>query len=432
MRTSKYSSSSNGFSQRAQAVEPPPIAWLMEQKLKYPALISLAAGFTDPDTLPDKETMQIMHQMAKSKAVMRTTLQYGTGSGRKRLRELTGQRIAELDHTASDKPAYDSERILITHGSQQFLYLVTEALCDAGDMVMVEAPTYFVYLSILKYFGVRAFSVPLKTDGIDLVAFEKKLEQLKQSGDLWRLKIIYLVTYHQNPTSQSMPLGKKQALMRLLARYERDAGHPIYVMEDAAYRELGFVQEASAPSMLSLPGALKRVIYSGTYSKPFATGIRVGFGISPAPLARALEHIKGNQDFGTSELLQAILERALESRLYAKHLKLIQARYAQKAGRMVDAMKKYFPSTVQWAAPQGGLYVWTKVPEPVDTGPRGELFEASLKQQVLYVPGCYAYAPDVMGPERNTAMRLSFGNASLHLIEEGIRRLGKSLRATLG
>ncbi|MEK9863802.1 MAG: hypothetical protein VW804_11670, partial [Verrucomicrobiota bacterium] len=100
MRTSKYSSSSNGFSQRAQAVEPPPIAWLMEQKLKYPALISLAAGFTDPDTLPDKETMQIMHQMAKSKAVMRTALQYGTGSGRKRLRELTGQRIAELDHTA--------------------------------------------------------------------------------------------------------------------------------------------------------------------------------------------------------------------------------------------------------------------------------------------------------------------------------------------
>ena len=94
MRTSKYSSSSNGFSQRAQAVEPPPIAWLMEQKLKYPALISLAAGFTDPDTLPDKETMQIMHQMAKSKAVMRTTLQSGTGSGRKRLRELTGQRIA--------------------------------------------------------------------------------------------------------------------------------------------------------------------------------------------------------------------------------------------------------------------------------------------------------------------------------------------------
>jgi 2-aminoadipate transaminase len=184
--------------------------------------------------------------------------------------------------------------------------------------------------------------------------------------------------------------------------------------------------------MLSLPGALKRVIYSGTYSKPFATGIRVGFGISPAPLARALEHIKGNQDFGTSELLQAILERALESRLYAKHLKLIQARYAQKAGRMVDAMKKYFPSTVQWAAPQGGLYVWTKVPEPVDTGPRGELFETSLKQQVLYVPGCYAYAPDVMGPERNTAMRLSFGNASLHLIEEGIRRLGKSLSATLG
>ena len=100
--------------------------------------------------------------------------------------------------------------------------------------------------------------------------------------------MIYLVSYFQNPTSRNTSLAKKKALMDLARRYESAAGHPIYLLEDAAYRELSFGHTPPAPSMLSLPGASKRVIYSGTYSKPFATGIRVGFGISPSPLHQTL------------------------------------------------------------------------------------------------------------------------------------------------
>ena len=420
-----------GFSLRAQSIEPPPIAWLMEQKLKRPNLISLAAGFTDPETLPVEETRRIVHAWTQHKSQARAILQYGTGSGREHLRILTARRIADLDQMPSTGKTHDPSRVLITHGSQQFLYLVTEALCDPGDIVLIESPTYFVYLSILKYFGVQSRSIPLQPDGMDIQHLEEQLEALKKSGQIKRLKMIYLVSYFQNPTSRNTSLAKKKAMMDLARRYESAAGHPIYLLEDAAYRELSFGQTPPAPSMLSLPGASKRVIYSGTYSKPFATGIRVGFGISPSPLHQTLCHLKGNQDFGTAEFLQAILEKALASGMYDRHLEVIRKGYAKKSDRMCRMIQRHFPASVSWHPPEGGLYVWARLPQPNQTGPQSALFKASLKANVLYVPGCYAFGDDVLGPERQEAMRLSFGNANLKMIDEGIRRLGEVIQSTM-
>ena len=126
---------------------------------------------------------------------------------------------------------------MITHGSQQFLYILTEILFDTGDIVLVEDPSYFVYLGIMQSHGIRGRGIPMEADGIDLAHLEATLESLKKSGELPRLKALYLVTYHCNPTGTTTAATKKAAALKLLRRYEAAAGHPIYLLEDAAYRE---------------------------------------------------------------------------------------------------------------------------------------------------------------------------------------------------
>ncbi len=417
------------FSELGRRIEAPPISWLMEQKLKYPDIISLAAGFTDGPSLPISETQSIFTRLTKTKKRAMDCLQYGVGAGRDLLRELTSKRIAELDGLDPMHPCYRTNRVIMTHGSQQFLYLLTEALCDQGDIVLVEAPTYFVYLGILQSFGTKTKSIPMETDGLDLEYLKNKLEELKESGEIKRVKMLYLVSYFQNPTGISTSIEKKKAALRLLKSYEKHAGHPIYILEDAAYRELKFPNTEETPSMLTLPGASQRVIYSGTYSKPFATGIRVGFGFLPEPLRTIVMRIKGNHDFGTSNLLQSVLEEAIQSRLYHDHISSLQARYQKKAHRMKRFIQTTFPEQLTWESPTGGLYFWVKAPNRISTGPQSALFKRALKEKVMYVPGIYTYAKDLAVNKFDHAMRISFGNASLKEIKEGIERLGRAIKS---
>ena len=203
--------------------------------------------------------------------------------------------------------------------------------------------------------------------------------------------------------------------------YERAAGHPIYLLEDAAYRELRFAGD-------DVPSAPKgeRVIYAGTYSKPFATGIRVGFGLIPEPLRTVVMRLKGNHDFGTANFQQQILSAALASCRYKEHLISLRRRYAKKAQVMADAIAEHFPDSVQWERPDGGLYIWAKAPK-VKTGAKSKFFHAALDQNVIYVPGELCYCDDPSRAKPNHEMRLSFGGATEKDIREGIKRLGELL-----
>jgi 2-aminoadipate transaminase len=240
----------------------PPISWLMHAALSRPKLISLAAGFTDNASLPVAEARAALNQVLCSSKTGRPALQYGSTAGDPVLRKLTAAYLRKLDFRASsssfsssslvlepkprmrtkdeDEKAFSPERLLITSGSQQLLYLTTEALCDEGDIVLVEDPTYFVYLSILQSRGLRARGVRLERDGLDLAHLESVLQSLKCSGELRRVKMFYLVSYFQNPTGVTTSFVKKVEALKLLKRFERAAGHPIYLLEDAAYRELRF------------------------------------------------------------------------------------------------------------------------------------------------------------------------------------------------
>jgi 2-aminoadipate transaminase len=317
---------------------------------------------------------------------------------------------------------------MITGGSQQLLYMTLEALCDEDDIILVEDPTYFVFLSILQSRGIQARGVKLERDGIDLSHLENVLTRLKKSGELSRVKALYLVSYFQNPTGATTSLAKKAAALKLLKKFERAAGHPIYLLEDAAYRELRFDQGADVPTALTLPGAAQQVIYTGTYSKPYAPGARVGFGILPELLFTTVQRIKGNHDFGTANLLQQLIARALASGLYEQHVAKVQKNYAKKARVMKQALTEHFPANVEIWESGGGLYFWARLPKEISTGVKSKIFQTALKNDVLYVPGEMCYADDSSRKKPNHEMRISFGSANEENIRKGIARLGGVLK----
>jgi len=267
---------SSFLSKLAQRSSEPAISWLMRLTLDQPKLISLAAGFTDNESLPVSQTARLVHEILGSKKASRTPLQYGSTAGHPDLRRLTAHDLALLDGH-SDPRIYSPDRVLITNGSQQLLYIVSESLCDPGDIVLVEDPSYFVFFGIAQSHGLQCRGISMKDDGLDLEHLEETLAFLKRKKQLHQVKLLYLVSYFQNPSGATTSLEKKQRALEILRRYERDAGHPIFLLEDAAYRELRFYGP-DVPSALAIEKASDRVIYAGTYSKPFATGIRVGFG----------------------------------------------------------------------------------------------------------------------------------------------------------
>ena len=141
--------------------------------------------------------------------------------------------------------------------------------------------------------------------------------------------------------------------------------------------------------------------------------------------------VKGNHDFGTANFLQQILSQALTNGSYETQVAKLRRRYARKAKVMTQACSAHFPDAVQWENPTGGLYVWARLPAKVRSGLKSALFEAALRHKVLYVPGSLCYCDDTTRRKPNRELRLSYGNASLKEIEEGIARLGRALKKVL-
>jgi 2-aminoadipate transaminase len=429
----------NALSKLGRRTTLPPISWLMQTALTRPRLVSLAAGFTDNATLPVEISRKLLNDILRSPKTGQPALQYGITAGEMNLRTLTAKHLQKLD--GGHDHGHSPEHVIITGGSQQLLYMTIEALCDEGDFILVEDPTYFVFLSILQSRGIQARGVKLESDGIDLAHLEKVLTRLNKSGELRRVKALYLVTYFQNPTGATTSLAKKSATLKLLKKFERAAGHPIYLIEDAAYRELSFGRDAALrrhrsaqradptipPTALTLPGA-ERVIYTGTYSKPYAPGARLGFGILPEPLFTTVQRIKGNHDFGSANLLQQLLAGALASGLYDKHVAKVRKNYAKKAAVMKQALAEHFPASVEIWETGGGLYFWARLPKGISTGANSKVFQTALKNDVLYVPGELCYADDPSRAKPDHEMRISFGSASEENIRKGIARLGKVLK----
>lgn len=411
--TSRY------FSAQARRTREPPISWLMRLKLERPDWISLAAGFTDDETLPVGLVRALTRRILARPATARAALQYGTTAGLPALRAVLLARLQQQDGAPYQN--LTAEDVVITNGSQQLLYLITEALCDPGDIVLVEDPTYFVYLSILEARGVT----PVPFGSLEELAI--RLDQLRRRGQLARLKMMYLVTYFRNPTGQSWSWAMKEEAYRLMRRFERAAGHPIFIVEDAAYRDLRFAG-VDVPSFMKLDAGNRRVLYTNTLTKPFATGLKVGYGVLPAAVRIAVLRAKGNHDFGTSSFVQAIVEQALSGGQYERHLRRLAQAYGRKCAVLSQALGERFPHQ----RPEGGLYIWTQTPDQQSTGFRSRLFRRALDAGVLYVPGELCFAGNRARSVPRHFMRLSFGAPTLAQIREGVRRLRTACEAVDG
>ena len=378
------------FSKIGRAIKSPVIVDLMNRALSQPNLLSLAAGFTDNTLLPKALVARFTAELTQPQ-LKNEPLQYGQNQGRLRLRELSCRAIES--HPGERSGAFKPEQMLLSNGSQQALYLAMQTLCDPGDIVLLEQPSYFVFLEMLQGMGLRPVGIPCdETGAIQVERLAQLLLDLDAAGERSRVKAIYLVSYFSNPSSRSMAVNEKRALAEVLLAH----GYQIPVLEDAAYRELYFDAPHAAPSIVSLPEFEPfPLLYLGTYTKPFATGLKVGYAYCSHPgwLEKML-CIKGHQDFGSAHFNQAIVERVLDCDLYAPHLAGIRQHYARKATILGNELIAggLLAAGWRWEQPQGGLIFWLRAPNGADLRMESQFCQRCIQQGVLYVPGDLCFA----------------------------------------
>ena len=412
------------LSQRAGWASGQPISYLMQQALSHPELISLAAGFVDGETLPEVPTRQAMDIILSSPDRARAALQYGTTIGYAPLREAVLARQLEADRVLAAEAGVSVDQVVVTAGSNQLLHLIGETLLDPGDIVLCGAPSYFVFLGTLANQGARSIGVPTDADGIVPEGLEAELARLELTGDLARVKAIYCTSYFDNPTSVSLSLARRPQLVEIAKRWSH--GGRIYLIEDAAYRELRYTAD-DLPSLRAFDEDGQTVIVAGTFSKSFSPGIRVGWGILPEDLVEPVCEQKGNFDFGSPNFSQHLMHAVLAEGLFDAHVEGLRESYQTKLEAMLEGAEAHLAPLegVTWSRPAGGLYVWLKLPESIDTGPNGPLWDRALEAGVMYVPGEYCYPRE--GPRKTNTIRLSFGVQPVEKIREGMEGLGRAI-----
>ncbi len=412
------------FSRRSELTGgDPPISVLMAKAIAEPNLISLAAGFVDSGSLPCDLVREATERVLGDPQRGRTALQYGTTAGFAPLRQLLIERLASQDGVT---PRDGLARTICTAGSNQLLQLVTEALLDEGDVVLCAAPTYLVYLGTIAGVGGVSVSVATDEDGIVPEALDETLQGFRDRGEIERVKAIYCVSYFDNPRGTSLAPHRRAEILEIARRHS--VAGPIRIIDDLAYRDLRY-DGGDSPSFAALDPAGEHVIVAGTFSKSFAPGVRVGWGLMPRELAVRVERLKGNVDFGSPHLNQVLLHELLVSGAHERQVERLCTTYRAKRDAMLAALETEFgnEAEVRWVRPDGGLYVWLTLPESVDAGPAGRLLDAAVAEGVLYVPGQYAYAADGAEIRRNT-IRLSFGVQSPERIGDGIAALARAVR----
>lgn len=399
---------------------------MMQKALEIPGLLSLAAGFTDNDLAPRAQIREICNDLLTDDA--RTeTLQYGLPIGRRKLREQLAHRLVKQDRDNGATPTpIGADETIITTGSQQALFLAIQALCEPGDVLLVEDPTYFVMLDVLRTLGVRAIAMPAQNDTLDVGALDAFFEDLKRSGDLERVRAVYLISYFSNPSSKSLSLEQKTGLLDAMrARHLH-----VPIIEDIAYREFYFGDPWPAPSLLAWESPEIPILLTGTLTKLFSTGLKTGWLIVQEPaLRQRLADLKRCQDFGTANFPQAICEEAIERGMLDAYLDYMRPIYHEKAAALDAGLREHGLEELGWSwEPAGGaLYLWLRAPEGVETGPSSDLSRICLEEKVIYVPGELCSAKSGKG-----RIRLSYGSLTPEELREAAARFVRAARRIAG
>jgi 2-aminoadipate transaminase len=356
--------------------------------LANPDLISFAGGFPDPRTFPAGRVASLIGELDSS------AFQYAPTQGLAGTRDAIASRL--------ERRPEDSE-LLVTSGGIEALELVSKSFLDRGDAVVVEAPTYLGAIMAFRSFEADVHAVPLDADGLDVDALASLL-----AGGL-RPKLLYTIPDYQNPAGVTLAADRRAALVELARHYG------FLVVEDVAYRELGF-DGSALPSVWSL--APDVVVQAGTTSKTFFPGVRLGWAVGPAEVVAQLVSAKQNTDQCSGALGQRLYEEYVRRGWIDEQLQASRALYAHKWTLLRDALERFMPPEVEWTTPRGGFFSWLTLPADAT-----EVARRAAEQNVGVVPGALFYS-DGSGQDK---LRLSFSMVDESLIATGIEALANSV-----
>lgn len=365
-------------------------------------VITFSGGFPDPQTFPAGVLAEISGRLLAEDAAV--ALQYSATEGLASLRSYLAGRL-ELLEGLRPGPG----ELMVTSGGIDCMELLAKSLIDPGDVVIVEAPTYLGAIMAFRGYEADVRAVPMDAGGMRVDA----LDDLLRGG--LRPKVVYTIPDHQNPTGLSLAADRRPALAALARRYG------FLILEDVAYRELGF-DDVRPPSLWTL--APDMVVQAGTFSKIFFPGVRLGWAAGPPVIIDQLCTAKQNSDQCSGALGQRMLEEYGHGGHLDAQLVASRALYERRAGLITRALAEHMPAGTTWTTPRGGFFTWLTLPEGVDTV---TLTPAARAAKVAYVPGRPFYT-DGAGARQ---LRLAYSRVADDLISEGVRRLADLTRGAL-
>lgn len=370
-----------------------------------PEVISFAAGNPAPEAFPVKEINRISEEIFKEDPIL--ALQYSLTEGYPKLREQLKERMQREGN-------FDPERdeLIITSGAQQANELTAKVLCDEGDTLVCEAPSFIGSLNAFKSYNVDLHGIELQEDGINVDELEKTLKEK-------RVKLIYLIPNFQNPTGQTMSLEKREKVFALAKQYGA------VILEDNPYGDLRFAGE-NIRSIKSMDND-GVVVYSGTFSKVLAPGIRVGYVSGPKEIIQKIIVCKQVSDVHTNIWAQVLASKFLEQCDMDKHLASLREIYKKKCNLMLDEIKKNFSSKIKCTKPEGGLFIWCTLPEDCDM--MQFCNRAVQEYKVALVPGS---AFMVNETDKTTSFRVNFSTPTDEQIIKGCELVGKLSKEMFG
>ena len=383
---------------RAEKMNPSVIREILKVTEK-PGIISFAGGLPSPKTFPVAEFRVACEQVLRDDGP--ASLQYAASEGYGPLREMV----------AAGLPwKVEASQVLITTGSQQGLDLLAKVLIDSGSRILVETPTYLGALQAFAPMEPKTVSVQSDDEGVDVADMAAKIGQGSDKA-----RFLYLLPNFQNPTGRTMTEARRAAVSARAA----ELGLPL--AEDNPYGDLWFDAPPPAPLTARNPGGC---VYLGSFSKVLAPGLRLGFMIAPAPLMPKLLQAKQAADLHSPSFNQRMVARVMQDGFLDRHVPTIRALYKQQRDAMLAALKREMPEGVRWNQPDGGMFLWARLPAGLDAV---ALLPQAVERNVAFVPGAAFYAD---GAQANT-MRLSFVTASVEQIDIGIAALAQTIREAM-
>jgi len=362
--------------------------------LGMPDLISFAGGFPDPETFPRERVSALLHEFVVTGETR--AFQYAPTRGLAGPLEALADRLELLQGC---RPA--ENELLITSGAIEALELVAKSSLDPGDLVVVEGPTYLGAIQAFRSYQATLVAIPMDEHGLEVDELERRL------AEGLRPKLVYTIPDHQNPAGVSLAVERREPLVALARHYG------FLIVEDVAYRELGFFED-TRPSLWSL--APDVVVQTGTTSKTFFPGVRLGWAVGPADVASRLVSAKQNTDQCAGALGQRLFEESVRRGWIDEQLLLSRSLYQRKCERMLAALERWLPKEARWTRPEGGFFSWLTLPRGADSA---ELARRAVERGVGIVPGTLFF-PDGRGAD---TVRLSFSLVDEERIDDGIERL---------